>query len=83
MLLQLLPVLRPLQPRLYSISSTPLEEPYGVQVSVAVVQYETLGEEREGVCSTYLAGRLEVRQTGLAACVMRACDDCTNPHSSK
>ena len=53
----LLPHLRQLQPRLYSISSSPLEAPGRVQATIAVVRYESLGEERVGVCSTYAAER--------------------------
>jgi len=56
-LLLLLSCLRQLQPRLYSISSSPLEAPGRVQATVAVVRYESLGEERAGVCSTYAAER--------------------------
>jgi sulfite reductase (NADPH) flavoprotein alpha-component len=52
---QLLGVLRPLQPRLYSISSTPLEYSppgSGVAATIAVVRYTSLDKERQGVCST-------------------------------
>ena len=52
--------LRALQPRLYSISSSPLEAAGRVQVSVAVVRYESLGVGRAGVCSTFLGERTEV-----------------------
>ncbi|MDF0528826.1 bifunctional nitrate reductase/sulfite reductase flavoprotein subunit alpha [Tsukamurella sp. 8F] len=54
-------VLRPLAPRLYSISSSPLEDPTRVHVTASVVQYEsssaaTDGAVRHGVCSGHLAG---------------------------
>ncbi|KAG2499912.1 hypothetical protein HYH03_002200 [Edaphochlamys debaryana] len=57
---QVLSGLRQLQPRLYSISSSPLENPARVQVTVAEVKYVSLGKDRIGVCSTLLSDRLEV-----------------------
>ncbi|MGW0120631.1 molybdopterin-dependent oxidoreductase [Streptomyces sp. NPDC003327] len=49
-------ILRGLQPRLYSISSSPLAHPSEVRLTVSVVRYTNgLGRERNGVCSTYLA----------------------------
>lgn len=48
--------LRRLQPRLYSISSSPLAHPSEVRLTVSVVRYTNdLGRNRKGVCSTYLA----------------------------
>jgi sulfite reductase (NADPH) flavoprotein alpha-component len=54
-------VLRPLAPRLYSISSSPLEDPTQVHVTTSVVRFESTaaaadGAVRHGVCSSYLAG---------------------------
>jgi len=57
---QLLPTLRQLQPRLYSISSSPLEDGQGVQATIAVVRYSSLGDDRVGVCSTFVAERTQV-----------------------
>ena len=48
-------VLKPLQPRLYSISSSPKENPNEVQLTVSAVRYNVVGVPRRGVCSTYLA----------------------------
>ncbi|MEV7420194.1 molybdopterin-dependent oxidoreductase [Streptomyces sp. NPDC089919] len=49
-------VLKRLQPRLYSISSSPLAHPGEVRLTVSVVRYANdLGRDRHGVCSTYLA----------------------------
>ncbi|WP_432117951.1 molybdopterin-dependent oxidoreductase [Streptomyces sp. bgisy032] len=49
-------VLRRLQPRLYSISSSPLVDPRKVSLTVSVVRYESLsGRARGGVCSPFLA----------------------------
>ncbi|NEA46400.1 reductase, partial [Streptomyces sp. SID10815] len=49
-------VLKRLQPRLYSISSSPLVRPGEVRLTVSVVRYSgALGRDRKGVCSTYLA----------------------------
>ncbi|MGX6606631.1 molybdopterin-dependent oxidoreductase [Micromonosporaceae bacterium Da 78-11] len=45
-------VLKRLQPRLYSISSTPLADPTKVSLTVSVVRY---GRGRKGVCSAFLA----------------------------
>ena len=50
-----LSVLKPLQPRLYSISSSPKENPNEVQLTVSTVRYNVHGIPRRGVCSTYLA----------------------------
>ncbi len=47
-----------LQPRLYSISSSPLEHPDEVQLTVGVVKYELDSGPRGGVASTLLAERL-------------------------
>ncbi|MFE1290668.1 molybdopterin-dependent oxidoreductase [Streptomyces sp. NPDC058751] len=49
-------VLKPLQPRLYSISSSPLTDPHLVSLTVSVVRYENPGGlPRQGVCSPFLA----------------------------
>jgi len=56
----LLSCLRPLQPRLYSISSSQLEHPTHVQITVAVVKYMALGRNRIGVTSTFLNERMQV-----------------------
>lgn len=50
-----LAVLKRLQPRLYSISSSPLVEPTQVHLTVSAVRYEHQGQARHGVCSTFLA----------------------------
>ena len=50
-------VLKPLQPRLYSISSSPKENPREVHLTVSPVRYNFQGVPRRGVCSTYLADR--------------------------
>lgn len=50
-------VLKRLQPRQYSISSSPKTDPDTVELTVSVVRFETeAGRARGGVCSTFLAG---------------------------
>jgi sulfite reductase alpha subunit-like flavoprotein len=56
---QLLSTLRQLAPRLYSISSSPLQDPRRVEITVAVVKYRVFEEERKGVCSTYVGERIK------------------------
>jgi sulfite reductase (NADPH) flavoprotein alpha-component len=51
-------VLKKLQPRLYSIASSPNAHPDEVHLTVAIVRYNTHGRDRGGVCSTYLADRV-------------------------
>ncbi|MDT5000012.1 MAG: sulfite reductase flavoprotein alpha-component, partial [Mycobacterium sp.] len=52
-----LDVLRPLAPRLYSISSSPFEDPTQVHITPAIVRFESsVGTARQGVCSGHLAG---------------------------
>ena len=55
--------LRPLQPRYYSISSSPLVSPRIASVTAAVVRYELHGKPRTGVCTTYLADRVGEKET--------------------
>ena len=50
-------VLKRLQPRLYSISSSPKACPGEVHLTVSAVRYNIQGVPRRGVCSTYLADR--------------------------
>lgn len=47
--------LKPLNPRLYSISSSPKAHPEEVHLTVGKVVYASHGRERLGVCSSYLA----------------------------
>jgi sulfite reductase (NADPH) flavoprotein alpha-component len=54
----LIEVLEPLQPRLYSISSSPKTNPGRVSLTVDSVRYNALGRERLGVASTFLGGRM-------------------------
>ena len=51
-------LLRKLQPRLYSISSSPKVHAGQVHLTVGVVRYDSLGRRRKGVCSTFLADRV-------------------------
>jgi sulfite reductase (NADPH) flavoprotein alpha-component len=50
--------LEPLQPRLYSIASSPLVTPGQVHLTVDAVRYDIAGRQRLGVASTFLADRL-------------------------
>jgi len=56
---ELLPFLRKLAPRLYSISSSPKEHPGEVHLTVGAVRYETFGRKRKGIASTFLADLAE------------------------
>lgn len=57
--------LAPLQPRLYSISSSPVAYPDEVHVTVGVVRYRRPGCQRlrKGTASTFLTERLDPGQT--------------------
>ncbi len=55
--------LRRLQPRLYSIASSPKMHPGQVHLTVAPVRYESNFRRRYGVCSTFLADRVTRRKT--------------------
>jgi sulfite reductase (NADPH) flavoprotein alpha-component len=50
-------LLKKLQPRLYSISSSPKAHPDEVHLTVGAVRYSAYGRVRKGVCSTFLADR--------------------------
>ncbi|KAA8497838.1 NADPH oxidoreductase A [Porphyridium purpureum] len=67
----LVPYLKPLLPRYYSISSAPraaldhsaaipTQLPARLAATVAVLKYETLGRQRKGVATTFLADRVQV-----------------------
>ncbi len=56
---RLLEVLDPLQPRLYSISSSPRAMPGRVSLTVDVVRYQVDDRLRFGVASTFLAERVQ------------------------
>ena len=51
----LIKILRPLQPRYYSISSSPKAFPGELHLTVGVVNYENAGREKRGTCSTFLS----------------------------
>src|SRR5665648_209148 len=53
---ELVKLLRPLQPRLYSIASSSKANPGELHLAVSVVEYENGGRNRRGACSNYLSG---------------------------
>jgi len=52
-------IMRKLPPRLYSIASSPKAHTDEVHLTVGVVRYDANERPRKGVCSTYLADRIE------------------------
>ena len=54
-------LLRPLSPRLYSISSSPKAHAGQVHLTVNIVRYDSWGRTRKGVCSTFLADRVSAQ----------------------
>lgn len=56
---QLIDLLRPLTPRLYSIASSQAEAESEVHITVGVVRYDIEGRARTGGASGFLADRLE------------------------
>ncbi len=52
-------ILKKLQPRLYSIASSPKAHPGEVHLCIGIVRYDTHGRKRGGICSTYLSDRLK------------------------
>ena len=59
----LVEALEPLQPRLYSISSSPKTHTGRLALTVDVVRYEIGGRLRKGTASTYLAERVRPGET--------------------
>ena len=55
--------LRKLLPRLYSIASSPKAHRGEVHLTIAVLRYRSHGRDREGVCSTLVADRLDIGGT--------------------
>jgi sulfite reductase (NADPH) flavoprotein alpha-component len=53
-------VLEPLQPRLYSISSSPKAEKHKISLTVDLVRYVIGGRERRGVASDFLVNDIEI-----------------------
>ncbi|MCW1926009.1 flavodoxin domain-containing protein [Luteolibacter arcticus] len=57
--------LKKLQPRLYSIASSPKAHPGEVHLCVGIVRYDTFGRKRGGICSTFLSDRANGVQPGV------------------
>ncbi|MDP4270040.1 MAG: assimilatory sulfite reductase (NADPH) flavoprotein subunit [Bacteroidota bacterium] len=60
---QLLGLLRKIQPRLYSISSSPLAHPDEAHLTVGVVKYNNKGRNKTGLCSVFLSDRVYEEET--------------------
>lgn len=57
--------LKKLQPRLYSIASSPRAHPGEVHLTIGIVRYHSHYRDRGGVCSTFLADRSDGLQPGV------------------
>lgn len=62
---EVLDTLRPLQPRDYSIASSPLAHPDSVHLTVATVRYADGDRRHGGMASTFLADRTETTRVHL------------------
>ncbi len=62
---EFMPVLKRLQPRLYSIASSPKVQIGEVHLTVSTVRYDCEGKPRGGVCSTFLADRADDTEIGI------------------
>ncbi len=60
---QLVNLLRPIQPRLYSIASSQLANSDEVHLTIATVEYEARGRRRNGVATGWIANHLAVGET--------------------
>ncbi|WP_243652763.1 bifunctional nitrate reductase/sulfite reductase flavoprotein subunit alpha [Novosphingobium sp. PhB165] len=58
-------VMRPLQPRFYSIASSPHAQVDEVQLTVSTVRYSCEGRSRHGVCSAFMADRAQDADVGI------------------
>jgi len=67
----LIEVLEPMQPRLYSISSSPKTDPGRVTLTIDVVRYDIADRTRLGCASTFLGQRANVGQ-GVLVYVQKA-----------
>ncbi len=56
---QLVSILKPLQPRYYSIASSPNAYPGEIHLTVALVDYEQGGRNKRGACTGFLSDVLE------------------------
>lgn len=56
-------ILKKIMPRLYSIASSPNAHPEEVHLCVGAVRYTARDRKRGGVCSTYMADRLQPGHT--------------------
>jgi sulfite reductase (NADPH) flavoprotein alpha-component len=61
--ISLLSILRHLAPRLYSVASSPLAIPGEVHFTASLIEYKLNDRKHRGVCSVYLADRLETGDT--------------------
>ncbi len=59
----LVELMRRLQPRLYSIASSPKKAANRVELAVDIVRYTTNGRARNGVCSSFMADRIGIGGT--------------------
>ncbi len=62
-------LLKKIQPRLYSISSSPKAATGQVHLTVGAVRYDLAGRARKGVCSTFLADRAKPGETRIGVFV--------------
>lgn len=65
-------VLKKLQPRLYSIASSPNAHPGEVHLTIAIVRYHAHHRDRGGVCSTFFSDRSSGLEPGVFVHVNKA-----------
>jgi len=68
---EFLKALKPLQPRFYSISSSPVRDKGEIHLCVGVVRYEHRGRQREGVATTFLVDRVKTDEDFVSIWIQR------------